>query len=130
MSTSGARGYDFENDPDGLPFAAQYIRTNVTEKHKLLLSGSWSEALYNHKAILVSPEKNVFAYPTERGYEVYGYDDAEGFSLRAEVRMTEDKWWYGSARGLYAGDFAYVVFETGVWVLDLETLEPVTTLNW
>ena len=106
-------------------------KTNVTEKHKLLLPGFWSEALYNHKAILVAPEKNVFAFPTERGYAVYGYDDAEGFSLRAELDLTgENEWWYGSARGLYAGDYAYVVFETGVWVLDLETLEPVTSLSW
>ena len=105
-------------------------KTNVTEKHKLLLPGYWSEALYNHKAILVSPEKNVFAFPVENGYAVYGYDDAAGFSLRAELKLTENEWWYGSARGLYAGGFAYVVFDTGVWVLDLETLEPVTTVNW
>ena len=105
-------------------------KTNVTEKHKLLLPGSWSEALYNHKAILVSPEKNVFAFPTESGYAVYGYDDAAGFTQRAELQRTEGEWWYGSARGLYAGDFAYVVFETGVWVLDLDTLAPVTTVSW
>ena len=106
-------------------------KTDVTEKHKLLLPGYWSEALYNHKAILVSPEKNVFAFPVENGYAVYGYDDAEGFSIRAELELKgENGWWYGSARGLYAGDYAYVVFETGVWVLDLETLEPVTTVEW
>ena len=106
-------------------------KTDVTEKHKLLLPGYWSEALYNHKAILVSQEKNVFAFPVENGYAVYGYDDAEGFSIRAELELKgENGWWYGSARGLYAGDYAYVVFETGVWVLDLETLEPVTTVEW
>ena len=58
-------------------------------------------------------------------------DDAEGFSIRAELELKgENGWWYGSARGLYAGVYAYVVFETGVWVLDLETLEPVTTVEW
>jgi uncharacterized secreted protein with C-terminal beta-propeller domain len=106
-------------------------KTDVFEKHKLLLPGSWSEALYNHKAILVSREKNVVAFPTEKGYAVYGYDDETGFTPRAELKLGgENEWWYGSARGLYSGGFAYVVFETGVWVLDLETLEPVTTLTW
>ncbi len=105
-------------------------KTDVTEKHKLILSGNWSEALYNHKAILVSREKNVVAFPMDGGYAVYGYDDAKGFSLRAELEMPDMERWYGNARGLYADGFAYVVFETGVWVLDLETLEPVTTVSW
>lgn len=95
---------------------------NVTEKHTLVLEQYWSEALHNHKAILISPEKDVIAFPTDRGYVIYGYSDAQGFYLRAELKDTDNVWWYGNARGLYIGQYAYVVGETQLWVMDLEQL--------
>lgn len=101
---------------------------NVTEKHTLLLDSYWSEALHNHKAILIAPDKDIIAFPSEDGYLVYGYSDAQGFYLRAEIKESGDLWWYGNARGLYIGDWAYVVTDNQLWILDLEQLTLAQTI--
>ena len=101
---------------------------DVTEKHTLLLDETWSEALYNHKAILISPEKDVIAFPSGNGYVIYGYSDAEGFYLRTRIDGDSDIWWSGDARGLYVGEYAYAVLSDAVWVLDLRSLREVCTI--
>lgn len=60
---------------------------NVTEKHKLFLKDTYSAALYNHKAILAAPEKDLIAFPVERGYEVYNYSDSNGFVKKADIDL-------------------------------------------
>lgn len=102
----------------------------VTEKHTLVLDAYWSAALHNHKAILIAPEKDIIAFPSESGYVIYGYSDAQGFYLRAELKDTDAVGWYGNARGLYIGQYAYVVGETQIWVMDLEQLMLTQTLSF
>lgn len=96
---------------------------DVSEKHTLALTSCSSEALYNHRAILVSKERNLIAFPTDSGYAVYGYSEAEGFSLRVTINCA----WEWNARGLYIGSFFYVVspYSGSVTVLDLDTLTAV-----
>ncbi len=81
---------------------------NVTEKHKLILKEGWSEATYNHKAILVSVEKNLIAFPAEDGYLVYGYNDESGFYLKNEVEIDSYRYYPGSLRGMFIGESFYV----------------------
>lgn len=99
---------------------------NVLEKCTLNLDCSWSEALYNHKAILISAEKNIIGFPAGGSYLIYGYTDGGGFVKRAEIECENDSW-YG-ARGLYIGDYAYIIGDT-ITVLDMTGFTLVTTIS-
>lgn len=95
---------------------------DVTEKHTLLLDTDYSTALYNHKAILISAEKDIIAFPTESGYDVYGYSDKSGFYKRAHISTGE---WGYDARGLYIGDMVYIVADAGISVFDMASFAGV-----
>ncbi len=102
---------------------------NVTEKHKLILEEGWSEATYNHKAILVSVEKNLIAFPAEDGYFVYGYDDENGFFLKNEVEIENYYYYGGSSRGLFIGDSFYVCCSEFVKAFSLDSFAEKATLT-
>ena len=80
----------------------------------------YSEANYNHKAVLVDPAKDLIGFPTDNGYMIYGYNDQEGFHLKKTIYLSGYSW---NSRGLYIGDYFYIVDETRVVVIDLNTLE-------
>lgn len=102
-------------------------KANVTAKHTLNLSGdSYSEALYNHKAILISPEKNLIAFGVENKYLVFTYSDAGGFKQQASIDLGE---YYGGSRGLYIGDCAYIVSDLGMKVLSMQSFETIGTVE-
>lgn len=100
---------------------------DVTEKHTLLLSSGYSAALYNHKAILISAEKDIIAFPTDSGYDVYGYSDEKGFYERAHIAV--DNWGY-NARGLYIGDMVYVITDTAINVFDMSNFKGVAHITF
>ena len=100
---------------------------NVTEKHTLLLDSDYSTALYNHKAILVSAENDLIAFPVDNGFDVYGYADESGFYLKAQITSDE---WYGNARGLYIGDFVYIIDASGVSVLNMNDFTQATKITF
>lgn len=102
-------------------------KANVTAKHTLNLeSADWSEALYNHKALLVSPEKNIIAFGAESKYIIFSYSDEEGFKKITEVDIGED---WNSSRGMYIGDFMYVVSDFGMKVLSMQNFDAVSTVE-
>ena len=102
---------------------------DVREIATLKLDSNYSEALYNHKAILVDAEKNLIAFPADNGYAVYGYDAiAERFFRKGEISFSGG-WWWGETRGLYSGDCFYVVNPDYVVVLDLERLTEITSVE-
>lgn len=90
--------------------------------HTQSIDADYSEALYNHKAILVDSGKDLIAFPAENSYLVYGYSADDGFTLRKEIPVSQ---WDENNRGLYIGDYFYVVGSDQVNVLDLGTLENV-----
>ena len=103
---------------------------NVTEKHTLLLDSYYSEALYNHKAILVAAEHNLIAFPGDGNeYMVYGYDDANGFYLRGSFNAGDEEW-YGQARGLFVEDSIYICLLNSITVVDIDDLSHLATLNF
>lgn len=102
-------------------------KENVTAKHTFNLGGdSYSEALYNHKAILVSPEKALIAFGAENKYLVFSYSDEGGFKQQASIDLGE---YWGSSRGLYIGDCAYIVSDLGMKVLSMQSFETVCTVE-
>ena len=90
--------------------------------HTQAIDADYSEALNNHKAILVDSGKDIIAFPAENSYLVYGYSADDGFTLRKEISVSQ---WDGNNRGLYIGDYFYVVGSDQINVLDLNTLENV-----
>jgi len=104
-------------------------KTNVTEKHMLKLDSTYSEALYNHKAILISPARDIIAFPTSNGYDVYGYSDDRGFYIRASIKGGED-WWGYNMRGLYIEDYAYICGTDGVSVFDMTDFTAVKSVTF
>jgi uncharacterized secreted protein with C-terminal beta-propeller domain len=99
--------------------------TNVTERHKLVLDTYYSEALYNHKAILVLPNKNVIAFPTEDGYAVYGYSSS-GFARRGEMKFADAY----LGRGVMIDDLLYVCTTNSIGVFELERFAPLCNLKF
>lgn len=100
--------------------------TDVTECANLALDADYSEALYNPRAILVSHDRNLIAFPADDGYLIYGYDEQDGFALKAEVQLDDGFAW--NSRGLYIGDLFYVVSEERVSVIDLNSLALTATI--
>lgn len=100
---------------------------NVTEKHTKKLDSGYSIALYNHKAILLSPDKNLIAFPVDNGYDIYGYSDEQGFYKRAAISSVE---WSGDSRGLYIGDYGYIIDNSAISVLDMMSFKLLNKISY
>ncbi len=95
---------------------------NLKEQSTLNIDADYSEALSNHKAILVDSARNLIAFPAEGSYLVYSYTPDGGFQQEKEIAVSEWDW---NNRGLYIGDYFYVIGSDRVNILDLNTLENV-----
>ena len=96
----------------------------VYERDKLSPDVTYSEGLYNHKAILAAPAKNLIGFPTNNGYQLYTYTPGEGFRLMNEVTLDSsgDRWWWDSdSRGLYVGEDIYILTSQFAVVIDMNT---------
>ncbi|MBQ9994712.1 MAG: beta-propeller domain-containing protein, partial [Clostridia bacterium] len=104
-------GYDADEEgvTDGMKLSMFDVSdpTAVSEKTTLGLDAYWSEALHNHKAIVISPQRDIIALPLEDGYTIFGYSDEQGFYRRAEMKFEGS--WGGDMRGLFIGEHFYVV---------------------
>jgi uncharacterized secreted protein with C-terminal beta-propeller domain len=102
-----------------------------------------SEALSEHKAVLVDVDRNIIGFPgygsssgVQRPYFVYRYDGEGGFELRAQLELgaTTDQnssyyGYYGGCRGLFIGGYLYVFSGDYLDVFDLEALKNVASLK-
>ena len=106
---------------------------DVYKRHYHDLTGFWwSEANHNHRAILVCPRRNLIGFQTDSSYLIYGYCDENGFFRRGEIRFDDhcpifgSRWsWWGNMRGLYIGDYFYVITGNRVASFCLETFQQV-----
>lgn len=122
---------------------------NPVEKQKLILggAGSWSEVLNNHKALLFSKDKNLFALPvtlyetvngqsqfTWQGAHVYTMDPVKGFTLRGtSTHLTDQEManagiqWYDSQKNIqriiYIGDTLYTLSDYGIKSHEINTMK-------
>ena len=96
--------------------------TNVTEKHKLVLNGVYySEASYNHKAIVINSKKKIIAFPAEDRYLIYSYDNEKGFKQVAEIRLSETGYTTNEyIRGLFVDNMFYVITSNSVNAYDMD----------
>ena len=103
-------------------------KTNVKEVATEKVDASWTAVGSNHKAILVDAEKNLIAFPADSAYFIYRYTADNGFTLAARVSMTADlsSW---NLRGLFIGDYFYVLGDSGVTVISLSDFTVLTTVK-
>lgn len=84
-------------------------QSNVTEENKYTIEESYgTDVGYNYKGVFVDVQKNLFGFVTYHDgvtYQLYTYDEAEGFK---EV-MSRQLSGYEGSRGLYIGDVFYLV---------------------
>jgi uncharacterized secreted protein with C-terminal beta-propeller domain len=114
-------------------------------------SGTDSEVLWDHKALMFNKEKNILSIPiweqmpydepvpldggvsrpylepkVWRGFYVFGIDVNDGFSLKGKVDHTSDNnyYWYGyGSRSFYIGDVLYTVSPNLMKMNDLNDIE-------
>ena len=82
---------------------------DVKERHTLLVGDEHTISESNHKAILVSADRGLVAFPAEGKYMVYGYDDQAGFSLIADMLVETGSPGWVEIRGLFIGGAFYMV---------------------
>lgn len=113
--------------------------TNVQEIAKLPLEDyNYSEALYNHKAVLINPSVNIFGFDAEgsqrseywRNYLVFSYEN-DTFVQKLELDAKGADGGYYTVRGTFIGDVFYLLSGDGSvesydWNTgeQLEDLEP------
>lgn len=98
-------------------------------------ASTYSQLENNHKALLFSQDKNLFAFPIVQsnanaqpfmGFYVYGIDLQKGFVLKATVSFNENAaHGFGPQRMLYIGDTLYSISDTVYKFHDINTLQEV-----
>lgn len=123
-------GIGIETDPQTQEFLGLKLSmfdisdpSNVTEQDKYIIEHSeYSDALNNHKAILIDPKKNIFGflysgtvgkdynYDSYKYYYVtYTYDKEKGFVQTASYPVTDgSEYEFDAVRGVYIGDYFYL----------------------
>lgn len=120
-------------------------KTNVTELATRIFTDNdaYSIAESDHKAIFVDIEKNIVGIPyqtyTDNGtqgyYAIFRYDnELKDFALCQRI-CVDDYYEYSYLntgdyiRGLYIGDYFYVVTPKEIYSFDYKTFEPINTVE-
>lgn len=97
---------------------------------------SYSQAQYNHKALLIDPEKNLIGFPvcyhdyagtSETSYVIYSYED-NGFVLKKKLTNTISTNYidYNESyfeRGVYIGGYIYIASTKEIVSVSSDTFE-------
>ncbi len=106
-------------------------KANVYERDICVLKEVYyTDALYNHRAVLIAPEKNLIGFSCNDGefYNVYAYIDGRLTQVISQEIRFSDANGYGNinTRGLYIGEYIYIVNEKeGIYVYDMNSFERV-----
>ena len=118
-------GIGEEIDPDTQEFLGLKLSmfdisnpSDVKEADKYIIKDSeFSAALYDYKAIMIDPDKNIFGFQycvlTEHDYKyyysTYAYEEKYGFIETARYEITDSSMYEdGTVRGMYIGDYFYL----------------------
>ena len=142
-------GIGQETDPDTQEFLGLKVSmfdisdpSDVREEDKYIIQHSdYSDALYHHKAILVDPEKNIFGfcYMGSFGrngtymmkYVTFTYDKEKGFVETAAYPVGDEEVYDCSRiRGLYIGEYFYLVTDTGISSYRIGSQEEVDRVSF
>lgn len=119
-------------------------KTNVTELATLVFTddNSYSIAEYNHKAIFIDEERKLIGIPyitysgeiLESYYHLFEYDEeSKEFISLNKLRLSENTQWEdlntNYIRGLYIGNYFYVVAPYEIYSYDYKTFEEAGYIN-
>ena len=109
---------------------------NVTEQDKTIIDGfTYSAALYNHKAMMVVPNKNLIGFAAtdnymDISYMIYEYT-GDGFNLKAQLDVSGDyKYAMDDIRGMFVGDNFYVVANNTLHIFDMNAFEKLAIVEF
>ena len=89
---------------------------------------------YNHKAILVSPERNLIGIPISADsaqYVLFTYDAAGGFRMLETLELPGGaNTWFNQLRGLYIDEYLYLVTANSITSYRLDTFVSVASLSF
>ena len=123
-------------------------KSDVKELYTKRVGGAdYSGAEYNHKLILVSPDRGIIGFPafdydsdgSSSLYYIYSFSADNGFVQKAEIKLNStDGYWVSDMSGMYIGDYFYVISadndydssDVRVMVVDLNTFELAATLSF
>lgn len=93
----------------------------------------YSEALWDRKALLIAPKKNLIGVPVtveeynhitpDCKYMFFSYENG-GFTFKGELSLGDNSG-YGGSRAVYIGDYVYAVSKGCFISADIETLTEV-----
>ena len=112
--------------------------TDVTEQDKYIIENSaYSEVQYNHKALMIDADKNLFGFvyagENETNYNysyyfvTYTYDKHKGFieNARYEVNSSQDEP-LENVRGIYIGDYLYLTTNKSITSYEIGSTDPIS----
>lgn len=124
---------------------------NPKEIHKVIIgkSGTYSELLNNHKALLYSKEKNIFGFPITvindkgkgffDGAQIYNISKEKGFELVGEISSSTDNTLGKSKDGVYSTqikrlmfieDNVYFITNQSIKIANLKDMKNLKVLNY
>lgn len=114
-------------------------KKNITEENVIELDTDFSEANYNHKAIVISNDKSLIAfsayaetynqkkdwYVYQGYYYIYSYSKKDGFTKLAKIKLNNDNFYNfdSEVRGLYIGENFYISTGKRLIVVSLKNYE-------
>ncbi|MBR2283294.1 MAG: beta-propeller domain-containing protein [Ruminococcus sp.] len=134
----GVKAVMFDNsDPTELQEVGIYSVTAQDENEWI-----YSPAVYERKALLIAPEKNLFGFPIERhsfgfsdgeywnasvsGYIFLSYGDGQ-FNYLGELMEDNVDYYSMNNRAIYIGGYIYICSPSRFTALDMETMNVTDT---
>lgn len=118
--------------------------TDIKVAHQHILeNGYYSTAQYNHKALMIDTEKNIFGffyqeqieepeytYTMNNYFVTYQYDAKEGFIETGRYKIDTDVYYdLESIRGLYIGDYLYISTNHSITSYELNGAKQIDSLT-
>ena len=111
--------------------------SNVSEQDKTVIDGyEYSPALSDHKAMLVSCDKNLIGFAATDNYDsvkylIYTYT-GDGFDRVATLEIQDGYNYYAmtDVRGLFIGDNFYIASKNVLQVFDINTFLQLTRIDF
>lgn len=96
----------------------------IEEKRFVLKDANNCPGLYNYKAIMIDPEKNLFGFACDANYLVFTYEEEQGFVNLLTYNMNQGEGdgydWYEDVRGLYIEDTFYLANADQILAFDMK----------
>lgn len=142
-------GFGYETKEDGTRVTTDGLKmvmfdisdfTNPQVLFKVKVGDSkytYSQLLYNHKALLFSKEKNIIAFPlysssgtkTNSRAAIYEIDLNQGFVLKGEIAKITNDYLEEVERIVFVNGYYYTLSKGLVKVANMETLEVVKEIE-